>query len=187
MGVTEATTKGGERKQVHSEFDDGYVIGFFDGCDYVPLLFCWDDIYDCPETSILASGDLYHSRLMRTDGGVAGTVSQEIYTFDWSEMTRVPIKGLKNKDGTARYVDGYHLNKGQDTSFYGVNSVSRHLRRLNRHFWTPGDVTQNESGPEGLFGIGQIAHNTCPFDCTDKCHHDTFREDVSNIYRVGEC
>ena len=185
MSVTAATTKGGERKQVHSEFDDGYAIGFFDGCDYVPLVFCWDDLYDCPVTSILTSGDLYHNRLMRTDGGLHQSISQEIYTFDWSEMSKVPIEGLKNPDGSARVVHGYSLNKGTDTSLHGVNSIRTDIRRRNRNYWTPGNTTQNSEGPSELFTIGQIAHSTCPFDCSgDKCHHDTFIEKTDNIYRI---
>lgn len=185
MAVTEATTKGGQRKQVHSEFDDGYAIGYFDGCDYVPILFCWTDIYDCPETSVLAAGDLYHGRLMRTDGGLVDDISQEIYTFDWHEMERVPIKGLKHNDGSARYVEGYRLNKGDDTSLHGVHSIRRDLRRRNRNYWSPGHVTQNAEGPGDLFSVSQIAHSTCPFDCSeDKCHHDTFVETTTTTYRV---
>ena len=185
MSVTEASTKGGELKQVHREFDDGYAIGFFDGCDYIPLLFCWDDAFDCPVTSVLASADLYHGRLMRSDGGLHDVTSQEIYTFDWHEMKQVPIEGLKHKDGSARYVTGYELNKADNMSLQGVHSVSRDIRRLNRNYWTPGNVTQNEAGPGELFSSFQIAHSTCPFDCgTNGCHHDTFEEKTTTIYRV---
>ena len=50
MGVTEAGTNGGKRGRVHSEFDDGYAIGYFDGCDYVPIVFSWEDAFGCEET-----------------------------------------------------------------------------------------------------------------------------------------
>lgn len=188
MAVTQASTKGGVKKQVHSEFDDGYMIGFFDGCDYIPLVFCYDDVYDCPETTLLTSGELYHGKLMRTDGGRKKTLSQEIYTFDWSELTRVALENVRDGEGRKRTVEGYCLNRESDMSLYGVHSIRTNDRRLNRNYWTPGHTTQNAEGPAELFGIGQIAHSTCPFDCSgDPCHHDTFIEEESNIYRIGDC
>lgn len=183
MSVTSATTKGGKRKLVHSEFDDGYAIGYFDGCDYIPLLFCWDDVYGCTETAVLASSDLYHGRLMRTDGGLRVDDSEEVYTFDWHEMKRVS-HSIPTENGT-RYIDGYELNSASNTALEGVQSRYRAYSRANRFYWTPENVTQNPEGASPLFSLDQRSHRACPYKCAGQCYHDTFPEEIPTTYRVN--
>ena len=183
MSVASATTKGGERKLVHSEFDDGYALGYFDGCDYIPLLFCWEDIYGCLESSVLASSELYHNRLMRHDGGLRVDDSAEAYTFDWHEMKRVPF--VIHSESGDRYIDGYELNSASNTALEGLTTRSRTYSRRNRYYWTPGHVSQNEQGANPLFTLTQRSLRACPYNCIGQCYHDTFPEEAPTTYRIN--
>ena len=186
MAVSAASTRGGARKRVHSEFDDGYVIGVFDGCGYTPLAFSWEDEYGCEDQSILATDKLYHKELMRKDGGLSLEKLDELYTFSWQELYKVPTGFSTAPNGDVLTNYGYELNSESNVALEGLRTRHRAYSRRDKYFWTPNDVTQNESGPAELFPLGQIAHSTCPFDegCNGKCNHDTFCEKESNCYTV---
>lgn len=187
MSLTAATTNGGRRNKVHSEFDDGYVIGFFDECGYIPLTFSWDDEYGCVESAVLSADELYHNRLMRTDGGLRVDDSVQEYTFDWHQMNRVrlniPSDRTEAPVRAPRVIDGYELNSATNTSLEGVRGRTRTYTRLDRYYWTPDHVTQNEQGPSPLFTLEQVSHDACLRNPGSVCHHDTFPEDQTSKYK----
>ena len=180
--ITPAGNAGGEIKRVHSEFDDGYVIGVFDGCDYVPLSFTWEDIYGCDETSILTSGDLFHNKLMRKDGGVVVKEYDTRILYDWNDMEKV-ITGYSNApSGELLENYRYQLNSETNTALCDADGHTVEISRIDRFFWRPDNVTQNDSGQEDLFSATQIAHDTCPFP-DEKCK-DKWETEASDCYII---
>lgn len=180
--ITPGVGAGGEIKRVHQEFDDGYVIGIFQGCDYVPLVFSWNDVFDCPEDAILTSGDLFHNRLMRKDGGVVRKEYNSRILFDWNEMEKVITGYSKSPEGDLLENYKYQLNSSCDTGICGADGNTVETIRLDRFYWTPGNITQNDSGEGDLFSATQIAHSTCPFN-TDGCVNE-WHEDASSCYII---
>lgn len=197
MGVTAASTKGGQLKRTHREFDDNYLIGFYSGCDYVPLEFTWKDQYDCDVSAVFtATNKLYHKELMRHDGGIVKESKEFIPLFDWRQLEKVTVGTTQSPDGEMHESYGYCLNEGIGIALEGSVTPSnackckrcipthfstkkpserlttRHttIYRKDRFYWTPGNVTQNESAPNKLFTVGlQLNPRTCQFNGTDKC------------------
>lgn len=159
--ITPAGNAGGVIKMVHQEFDDGYIIGFFDGCDYVPIVFGWNDIYDCPEEAVLASGDLYHNRLIRKDGGLIVEEHNSRILFDWNEMEKVISGYSETPSGELLENYRYELNTSTDTAIYGADGTTNTYKHLDRFYWTPGHITQNDSGQNDIFSATQMAHDAC--------------------------
>lgn len=174
--ITPGVGAGGVIKRVHQEFDDGYVIGVFDGCDYVPLVFEWNDIFDCPETSILTSGELYHSRLMRKDGGLVKREYNSRILYDWNDMEKVISGYSLAPDGELLANYRYELNSEENAAICDADGTVTEYTRLDRYFWRPDNITQNDTGQEDLFSATQVAHDTCDFEegpCGDKWDNST--------------
>jgi hypothetical protein len=162
--IAPAATRNGQNKTVHTEFDDGYAIGVFEGCSYIPLVFRWQNpAFDDCESAVLASDKLYHDRLMRNDGGEQAYYDSEVITFDWFKLSKVTLGYSKNPNTLENEeVWGYCYEEASDAAIDGIISSIYDVVRKDRDYWTPGHTIQNATGPEELFGLDQLNPRTCP-------------------------
>jgi hypothetical protein len=191
MPVLPAATRGGKLKNVHSEFDDGYIIGYFghcgcDGSDYTPISFVYYDQFDCPHDSLLASNRLYHEELKRSDGGWAVEDDSEYITFSWRQLEKV-ICGYSEDPKTHEHLpkESFVLNEALDTEIEGIGLNKTNIYRRDRSYWSPEITLQNAHGPEELFGLEQKNPDTCPPDL-DKCGNERKSEEMGTSTSLQE-
>lgn len=173
--VAAAATNGGSLGRVHAEFKDGYVFTIRKGEDYIPVVFDFYDIFDCPHKAVIATGDLYHNRLMRRDGGWRRKTKKTIPLFDWHEMKKVKLdEDFCCKDAKDRNVFGFQLNRAKNAAVCDleVNHVEEY--RCDSTYWRIDKTIQNDSSYT-LFGFSQEDPRLCCEDnCKEPCSEDNW-------------
>ena len=187
--IATAGTNGGRLNTVHNEFLNGYLFAVLLDGDYVPVSFSIEDIYGCMSDTLIASGDLYHKRLMRSDGGWVVEDDSVTPTFDFRELQEVVYGYSKGPDGETDPIYGYSLLEGSDVAICGLTLNSVRRKRCDRNFWEIGNTVQNATGNKDLFGMSQIDPRSCPKECVSceggQCSTDTWKsrtgcEETSN-------
>lgn len=163
MAITPAGTHGGRRGRVHAEFDDSILLGYYEGDDFVPILFPYENEFGEIECALIRiDGKLYHGRLMRKDGGVCIQDESEAITMSWSQLEKQPYGYTMAPDGTYHEAYGYCLNRECDVAIDELTHGRRLINRLDKYYWTPDNVTQNAKGQNDPFSLEQF----------DPCHED---------------
>lgn len=179
--IADAQTNGGSLSSAHKEFRNGYLFAVLDAGDYVPVVFGVEDIFGCMSNVIVASGDVFHKTLMRSDGGWVVTDDSVTPTFDFRELQKLVYGFTQGPDGELYERYGYGLLDGKGFAIEGfdINRVS--AKRCDRTFWDPGYTVQNETGQKELFSFAHIDPRSCmDNDGCDDCSDDSW------LARTGE-
>lgn len=175
--IAPAQTNGGTLDSAHKEFANGYVFAVYNSGDYIPVTFDVEDTFGEVSRTVIASGDLHHSVLMREDGGWRVLRDDSVVpTFDFRELQKVPYGvTTQGPDGEIYESYGYGLYEGEDMALCGfkINRVT--AQRADRYFWNPGKVVQNEFGQAELFGFKQTDPRSCVADVGGVCDEDDFQ------------
>lgn len=170
--IAAAQTNGGELNTSHKEFSNGYVFailepGATDTEKYVPVTFTVMDIFGECSDVVVASGDVFHGRLMRRDGGWSAKDDSVTPTFDFRELQKITTGITQGPDGEKYESYGYGLYEGQDYALCGVDINGLVAWREDRTFWDPGKTVQNETGQPDLFGLTQTDPRSCVHNVAD--------------------
>lgn len=181
--IAPAQTNGGRLNSAHKEFSNGYLFAVYVEGDYIPVTFDVYDIFGKKTDALIASGDVFHKNLMRSDGGEFVKGGSTTLTFDYRELCKLSYGFSQSPEGdiTERY--GYGLYDGKNVALDGFKLHSYQSYRADRPFWDPGKTIQNETGQKDLFGFKQIDQRSCIHDeglCPDssKCSEDNWKARV---------
>lgn len=186
--IASASTNGGRLGRVHAEFDDGYIFTIRRGKDYVPVVFDFYDIFDCRHRSVIATGPVYHDKLLRRDGGWREHKHFLTPTFSWSRMGAVKVKeGLCGEDMTNKKRYAFELDRAEDAALCDL-VIDRSTRyRCDSTYWRIDKTVQNESSYE-LFGFSQSDPRTCCEENCDKpCSPDSWFARAGCDKGPGDC
>lgn len=188
MAITPAGTQGGRRGRVHAEFDDSILVGYYDGDDFIPIIFPYENEFGEVEcAAIRIDGHLYHGRFMREDGGVCIQEETEAITASWSDLQKVPYGYTVAPDGTYHEAYGYCLNRECDVILDELTHGRVLVNRLDKYFWSPDNVTQNDKSPDDPFSLEQFDPCHAPFEY-DNCGKPTleYKGERDHCYSVFE-